>query len=171
MSEIMMSRLLSIVKPNNAQNNEVEHPVIDQDKLIDSITDRLNDLVSSKFENAPDDFENNELEDSQISEIMIQLLEFQEKYFPMIPLAEELVKKFIWNIPKPVYKAFRDARDRERDALNPILFLYLFCTDDPGYCIAKFWDVIVSEVVMPNEELIYELADSYMENIEQQEDE
>ena len=88
---------------------------------------------------APTDFDDNILNEDEISEIMSYMLQLQTEYFSDIPLSKELSKKFMWNIPKEIYRQMRNNIDKDDPViLNPILYLYIFCTDYPEFAMGKF---------------------------------
>jgi len=76
--------------------------------------------------------EETNLDDDETAEVLSYLLKLQDEYFgPSLPLADELCKKFVWNMPSEVYKSFKDSLDYDvPDALNILTLFYAFCMKD-----------------------------------------
>lgn len=76
--------------------------------------------------------EETNLDDDETAEVLSYLLKLQDEYFgPSLPLADELCKKFVWNMPSEVYKSFKDSLDYDiPDALNILTLFYAFCMQD-----------------------------------------
>lgn len=128
-------------------NNVVTQPVKPSDqsahivKIIDERFNKLESLIKimNVPQTAPTDFDDNILNEDEISEIMSYMLQLQTEYFSDIPLSKELSKKFMWNIPKEIYRQMRNNIDKDDPViLNPILYLYIFCTDYPEFAMGKF---------------------------------
>lgn len=132
---------------NTITNNVVTQPVEPSDqsahivKIIDERFNKLESLIKimNVPQTAPTDFDDNILNEDEISEIMSYMLQLQTEYFSDIPLSKELSKKFMWNIPKEIYRQMRNNIDKDDPViLNPILYLYIFCTDYPEFAMGKF---------------------------------
>lgn len=133
---------------NTITNNVVTQPVKPSDqsaahivKIIDERFNKLESLIKimNVPQTAPTDFDDNILNEDEISEIMSYMLQLQTEYFSDIPLSKELSKKFMWNIPKEIYRQMRNNIDKDDPViLNPILYLYIFCTDYPEFAMGKF---------------------------------
>lgn len=133
---------------NTITNNVVTQPVKPSDqsaahivKIIDERFNKLESLIKimNVPQTAPADFDDNILNEDEISEIMSYMLQLQTEYFSDIPLSKELSKKFMWNIPKEIYRQMRNNIDKDDPViLNPILYLYIFCTDYPEFAMGKF---------------------------------
>lgn len=132
---------------NTITNNVVTQPVEpsnQSDHIVKILDERFNKLESlikimNVPQTAPTDFDDNILNEDEISEIMSYMLQLQTEYFSDIPLSKELSKKFMWNIPKEIYRQMRNNIDKDDPAiLNPILYLYIFCTDYPEFAMGKF---------------------------------
>lgn len=133
---------------NTITNNVVTQPVRPSDqsaahivKIIDERFNKLESLIKimNVPQTAPTDFDDNILNEDEISEIMSYMLQLQTEYFSDIPLSKELSKKFMWNIPKEIYRQMRNNIDKDDPViLNPILYLYIFCTDYPEFAMGKF---------------------------------
>lgn len=118
-------------------SNQSDHIV----KILDARFNRLESLIKimNVPQTAPKDFDDNILNEDEISEIMSYMLQLQTEYFSDIPLSKELSKKFMWNIPKEIYRQMRNNIDKDDPViLNPILYLYIFCTDYPEFAMGKF---------------------------------
>lgn len=136
----------NITKQTNT-NNVVTQPVEpsnQSDHIVKILDERFNKLESlikimNVPQTAPKDFDDNILNEDEISEIMSYMLQLQTEYFSDIPLSKELSKKFMWNIPKEIYRQMRNNIDKDDPViLNPILYLYIFCTDYPEFAMGKF---------------------------------
>ncbi len=132
---------------NTITNNVVTQPVEpsnQSDHIVKILDERFNKLESlikimNVPQTAPTDFDDNILNEDEISEIMSYMLQLQTEYFSDIPLSKELSKKFMWNIPKEIYRQMRNNIDKDDPViLNPILYLYIFCTDYPEFAMGKF---------------------------------
>lgn len=128
---------------NNVVTQPVE-PSNQSDHIVKILDERFNKLESlikimNVPQTAPKDFDDNILNEDEISEIMSYMLQLQTEYFSDIPLSKELSKKFMWNIPKEIYRQMRNNIDKDDPViLNPILYLYIFCTDYPEFAMGKF---------------------------------
>lgn len=91
---------------------------------------RLGSTVVNTVE--PDD-ESTYLSDDEVMYIMAELARYEELYFEDIPLSRNLqnTKKFIYNIPRNVYKLIRRNIDNdENELLSPLFVLYPLLVDD-----------------------------------------
>lgn len=91
---------------------------------------RLGSTVVNTVE--PDD-ESTYLSDDEVMYIMAELARYEELYFEDIPLSRNLqnTKKFIYNIPRNVYKLIRRNIDNdENELLSPLFILYPLLVDD-----------------------------------------
>lgn len=97
---------------------------------------------------APADVEDTNLDDEAINDVLSRLLDLQEKYFPDIPLSNELCKKFMWNIPRHVYEASKRVQlYGEPDVLDPIFFFYIFCVGElDTMTLGKFVCTVLNSV-------------------------
>lgn len=111
------------------------------------------------------------LNDDQIAEVMSYLLKIRDRYFSgegrEIPLAKDLCKNFVWNLPTPVYKAFKDAEDyMHPDIMNPLMLMYIYCVEDPGYYYPRFL-AILEEEMFSEEDVLRKAYDENFETIEE----
>jgi hypothetical protein len=126
--------------------------------------DIANIIKNSEPQEAPPEYENNELDDDQITEVLNTMLAFQDKYFSATPLNNELVQKFVWNIPKDVYKMHSYVKDRWMpDAMDPIYWFYLFCMKNPQEAMGKFLVQAINSMSDKDFEEISQNADEYDE--------
>ena len=126
--------------------------------------DIANIIKNSEPQEAPPEYENNELDDDQITEVLNTMLAFQDEYFSATPLNSELVEKFVWNIPKDVYKAHLYVKDHELpDAMDPIYWFYLFCMRNPQEAMGKFLVQAINSMSDTDFEEISQDADEYDE--------
>lgn len=120
-------------------------------------------IKNSKPQEAPPEYDNNELDDEQIAEVLNTMLAFQDKYFSATPLNSELVEKFVWNIPKDIYKMHLHVKDWLPDAMDPIYWFYLFCMKNPQEAMGKFLVQAINSVSDKEFEEISQNADEYDE--------
>jgi hypothetical protein len=126
--------------------------------------DIANIIKNSEPQEAPSEYENNELDDDQITEVLNTMLKYQDEYFSATPLNSELVQKFVWNIPKDVYKAHLYVKDHELpDAMDPIYWFYLFCMRNPQEAMGKFLVQAINSMSDTDFEEISQDADEYDE--------
>lgn len=143
--------------PKNASNE------VSEESSVERLIEIMRDIAKNNI--APENVENTILNDDEIAEILSRLMEYQEKYFYSIPLANSLVKQFVWNIPKTVYYAFRDARDYGIDIIDPILLFYVFCTEDPRNAMPVFIDILLRDVLNDRDmEYVAEKAARYQDS-------
>lgn len=70
------------------------------------------------------------LSESEVENVLNILMELQENLFFMTPLSPDLVKAFVWNIPRGMYDlAMINYANNGIPALNPLYWFYLFCID------------------------------------------
>ena len=105
--------------------------------------------------------EDTNLDDEEINDVLSMLLEFQDKYFTDIPLSRDLCKKFMWNIPKNVYKAAVKARNYGYDFINPLILFYVFCVDEPDFAIGKFMHILLNAMTDEDYSVIESKASEY----------
>ena len=120
-------------------------------------------IKNSKPQEAPPEYENNELDDDQIAEVLNTMLAFQDKYFSATPLNSELVEKFVWNIPKDIYKMHSHVKDWLPDAMDPIYWFYLFCMKNPQEAMGKFLVQAINSISDKDFDEISQNADEYDE--------
>ena len=111
-----------------------------KDEMVTEISDNiLKYLKDFKPQEAPPGFENTELNDDQITEVLNTMLKYQDEYFSETPLNSELVQPFVWNIPKDIFKTHAHVKDHcLPDVMDPIYWFYMFCMKNPEQAIGKF---------------------------------
>lgn len=162
------SRLLNVKqKPftsscDNPQLNPIEDDV--NENSVNKIISIMKDYARNNSGVAPSHVENTNLDDNEINEVLSYLLYLQEKYFKDLPLSSELCKQFMWNIPKNVYKSFKECMEYgEPDILNPMMSLYIFCVDEPRFSVGKFIDTLYNLIGPDELDLIEEKVNEYNE--------
>ena len=120
-------------------------------------------IKNSEPQEAPPEYDNNELDDDQIAEVLNTMLAFQDKYFSATPLNSELVEKFVWNIPKDIYKMHSHVKDWLPDAMDPIYWFYLFCMKNPQEAMGKFLVQAINSISDKDFDEISQNADEYDE--------
>lgn len=70
------------------------------------------------------------LTEAEVENVLDILITLQDQIFYMTPLSPELVKAFVWNIPRGIYElAMRNYANNDIPALNPLYWFYMFCID------------------------------------------
>lgn len=70
------------------------------------------------------------LTEAEVENVLDILITLQDQIFFMTPLSPELVKAFVWNIPRGMYElAMRNYANNDIPALNPLYWFYMFCID------------------------------------------
>lgn len=111
--------------------------------------------------------ENTILNDYEVNELLECALHFQDKYFQHIPLKKDLIKPFVWNIPRSVLDGVRYCRNHTEEAvpdlLNPMLLMYLFLTENPADAIGAFMSTLIELIDLDgNREAIEDDALAYL---------
>ena len=135
-------------------------------------TDRPETFLNvNKSTPTPPGFDETILDDEEVNEVLSMLLEFQEKYFKDMPLADTLEQRFVWNLPKSIYKAAMRVKDFQLiDCLNPLYWFYIFCTADPWEMLPKFLITAVNAITDDEFDTIEKMADEYDKNREEEPD-
>ncbi len=127
-------------------------------------TDIANIIKNSEPQEVPPEYENTELNDDQIAEVLNTMLAFQDKYFSATPLNSVLVEKFVWNIPNDIFDAHVYVKDHcLPDAMDPIYWFYLFCMKNPQEAMGKFIVQAINSMSDTDFEEISQNADEYDE--------
>lgn len=131
----------------NVSNNvpeKVETPVVEEqpvkekivyvkdestDKNVNSIMEMLTDIKNQI--KVPSGTEPSTLlNEIEVEVVLNILLTLQDKCFSMTPLSPDLVKAFVWNIPRSMYDlAIENYENNGIPALNPLYWFYMFCID------------------------------------------
>lgn len=126
--------------------------------------DIANIIKNSEPQEVPPEYENTELNDDQIAEVLNTMLAFQDKYFSATPLNSVLVEKFVWNIPNDIFDAHVYVKDHcLPDAMDPIYWFYLFCMKNPQEAMGKFIVQAINSMSDTDFEEISQDADEYDE--------
>lgn len=142
-------------------HEKIDNDIGKLDNNIDKILQYIKSM-SEKDNSAPAGYDYTTLNDDEISNVLSMLIEFEEKYFSDTPLASELEQRFMWNIPKNVYKAAINVKDKGLpDALNPLYWFYILCAEEPADMIGKFIVTAVNSVTDEEYEVIEQHADDY----------
>ena len=157
----------SLPTSNNSDNEKTTteketEKATTMDDRIRQIMDYMEELSSKNDKSNENGYPETILSERESENILTTLLDFQDKYFSNIPLSEKLEGSFVWNIPKPVYKAIKTAQDYEYpDCLNPLYWFYLFCTENPSDMIGKFISLALNSISDEDLKLIEKHADEY----------
>lgn len=114
----------------------------------------------------PKYFNETNLNDDEIAEVMSILMEYHDKYFKEIPLAKSFCEKFVWNLPKHIYDiAIGFKNKNEPDAINPLYWFYLFCMENVESSMGKFIINALNSIPESDCHRIEELANIYDDEI------
>lgn len=149
------------------ETKPVEKPVVipNKDEMVTEISDNiLRYLKDFKPQEAPPGFENTELNDDQIAEVLNTMLKYQDTYFSETPLNSELVQAFVWNIPKDIFKTHAYVKDHcLPDVMDPIYWFYMFCMKNPEQAIGKFIAEAINSTSEEDFDEVTKCADEYDE--------
>jgi len=138
--------------------------VVNNQEILDSIADLSKKVEEGlKLSAAAKSTADTILTGAEANQILLQLLHYQDKYFPMLPLNEIQCREFISNIPRTVFEsaAHNFGYDNEYDLMNPIFLFYIMCVGDHhNETMGKFLSIICR---MMNEEIefINDLEDEF----------
>ena len=122
--------------------SEVDEDTQKLDELnmnVSEIKYLLNDIIANANTSNSSSVKKSTLTDTEVSEVLTMLEEFNNKYFQNIPLTERFTANFLWNIPKKVYDAAIKAQVKNKPVyFNPIFWFYIMCLDEPEDMIAPF---------------------------------
>lgn len=111
---------------------------------------------------APSGFDETNLNDEQVNDVLTWLLEYQENYFSELPLPDDLDKKFVWNIPKELYNAAKRNKDLGNpECLNPIFWLYGMLLEEPSDMLGKFILLAMNSMSDDDRLAVEQSADEY----------
>lgn len=101
----------------------------------------------------------------EVREVVLYLKKIQSIYFPTIPIKSNLSRSFVWNLPREIYDAFKNADIQEGvpDIANPLFMFYILCVDEPFYAMDKYLAVIQDQIEV-NQESITEGAADWDQN-------
>ena len=125
------------------REKELEAKLAEANTQIENLKSVIDKLSTDQSVDMPDVLKNALLTQYDVDDLLLQLRDFEEKYFSDIPMSRMLEPQFAFNIPKTVTDAMRCAkRDEVPDVLNPVLLLYLFFTDDPYLVIGRYLQIL-----------------------------
>jgi hypothetical protein len=125
------------------REKELEAKLAEANTQIENLKSVINKLSTDQSVEMPDVLKNALLTQYDVDDMLLQLRDFEEKYFSDIPMSQMLEPQFAFNVPKTVVDAMRCAkRDDVPDVLNPLLLMYLFFTDDPYLVIGRYLQIL-----------------------------
>ena len=144
---------------------------ISNEKHDNSEIKRMLEVIHDQLINGSEYDHDDELTNDEVNEILEYISTIHDKYFKDIPLAEDLSKLFVWNIPRSMYKAMRDSIDKyEADIINPMFFMFIALSEEPGWMIGRFLD-IVGVMIVDQNELIEEMSEEYQNQFQTDDEE
>lgn len=158
------------VSESQSVETNTDTTVSNKDEIVNEISDMHKTLYSDiqtllkdyKPMEAPPGYDNTELNDDEIQDVLNTMLEFQDKYFAATPLSGELVQFFVWNIPKDIYKAHTHTKDYcLPDMMDPIYWFYLFCMKNPQEAMGKYLVQAINAMTDDEFDVISNSADEY----------
>lgn len=70
------------------------------------------------------------LSEEEVNNILNMLVQLQDNIFSETPISQELVKQFVWNIPREIYElSMRNYNMNKPPCMNPMYWFYMFCID------------------------------------------
>lgn len=146
---------------------ETKKPVTSDSDLIRLLMKEL----SERTEKIPTRLENTLLSDYEVNDMLTCALDFQKKYFSAIPLKKDLIKEFIYNIPKEVVMGIRHCNNHQTipDILNPMMFVYPLLVANTFEAMGMYWKILLP-MLDGNREVIEKDAAIY-DNREENENE
>ena len=157
------------VKVDNAENTiadeltSLKNTILEKDREIAMLTAELS---------AKDNAESKYLRSDDEALYMIQLFKkYQDQYFADIPVAEEICKPLLWNIPSTLFRSIRTI-DKENYPyiLNPAILLYLFMTEDPAAAIGAYL-LTLRQIMDDNAQAIQNDAEEYIADLMDEDEE
>lgn len=123
---------------------------------------KMNKLLDVMFEGLEETIHENAtlLDEYEADRIGQFFIDVSDKYFDDIGF-ESLPKAFIWNIPRTMYEDMCKAQDDGvPDILNPMIYLYIALSGEPGLAAARFMKIL-SELRYDNTSAFNEADDRY----------
>lgn len=125
------------------REKELEAKLAEANTQIENLKSLIVKLSVDQSLDMPDVLKNALLTQYDVDDMLLQLRDFEEKYFSDVPMSRMLEPQFAFNVPKTVVDAMRCAkRDDVPDVLNPLLLMYLFFTDDPYLVIGRYLQIL-----------------------------
>ena len=123
---------------NNQDDTENNEMIKELNCSISELKTMIAEMASGEH-NGSSAFPDATLTDEEVDNVLTWLIGFHEKYFKLVPLTDTLTAKFLWNIPREVYKSASLAVMKELpDCLNPIFWFYALCLDDIDAMLPAF---------------------------------
>ena len=153
------------------REKELEAKLAEANAQIANLKSVIDKLSAEQAVDMPDVLKNALLSQYDVDDMLLQLRDFEEKYFSDIPMSRMLEPQFAFNIPKTVIDAMRCAkRDDVPDILNPVLLMYLFFTDDPYLVIGRYLQIL-GGIMDSNMTDINDDAQRYIADLQDDDDE
>ena len=154
-------------KPSKSVEHNVDSAptnIIDKNEIND-INDRLlyieNILRNAPQTPPPNDFNDVELTDDEITDVRTYLLYVSDKYFHDIPLNNNMRQQFIWNIPRAVYETHQYCQlYMYPDVLDPLFWMIISVLDMSHEVMCKSFVNIIDNL----KESDYDFAKEIIEN-------
>lgn len=122
-------------------------PPDESNSSLKAILEEMKNIAKNTQQQIPKEFESTELDDDQAAEVLSTLLRYQKDYFSMVPLREDMIKSFIYNIPKEVYASHAKREGYMMpDCLDPLFWFYVCCVDEPLYSIGTFLRIALENI-------------------------
>lgn len=148
---------------NNQDDNENNDMIKELNCSISELKTMIAGMASGGH-NGNSAFPDATLTDEEVDNVLTWLIGFHEKYFKLVPLTDTLTAKFLWNIPREVYKSASLAVIKELpDCLNPIFWFYALCLDDIDAMLPAFILTAINSITSDNAICAYieEQTDAY----------
>ncbi len=108
------------------------------------------------------------LSEEEVDNILKMLVQLQENIFSETPISQELVKQFVWNIPREIYDlSMRNYNQKKPPCMNPMYWFYMFCIDFSDLNILEkegaFANAVCTATSMPDDEfeMLVDTANTY----------
>lgn len=112
------------------------------------------------------------LNEDEVRNVMDILIQLQDELFVETPISPELVKQFVWNLPRPFYEmAMRNYKKKNPPCLNPLYWFYIFCIDlsdlNPIEQECAFADAVCTAATMEDDdfEMLADNAEKYRDTL------
>lgn len=138
--------------------------VVNNQEILDSIANLSKKVDEGlQLSTAAKSVSDTILTDAEANQILVQMLHYQDKYFPTLPLSEIQCREFISNIPRSVFEAAEHnfGFDNEYDLMNPIFLFYIMCVSDHHNEVMGEFLTIVYDQLHQNKEFIKDMKDEF----------
>lgn len=137
--EVLKVGVKTSTPTSETEVNEDTQKLDELNMNVSEIKYLLNDIITNASTSNSSSVKKSTLTDTEVSEVLTMLEEFNNKYFQNIPLTERFTANFLWNIPRKVYDAAIKAQVKNKPVyFNPIFWFYIMCLDEPEDMIAPF---------------------------------